>query len=71
MELNVNGDQKNFAASTLNILNLLKAEEVTSPDMVSVQVNGKIVDRSLYSDTLLKENDEVNFLYFMGGGSRA
>jgi sulfur carrier protein len=39
------------------------------PDMVSVELNGEILERSLFESTLLKEGDRVEFLYFMGGGS--
>jgi sulfur carrier protein len=41
---------------------------VEQPDMVSVQLNGEFVDRPSYASTQLKERDEVDFLYFMGGG---
>jgi len=69
MQINVNGESTTFEDTPLTVLNLLKSAEVASPDMVSVQINGKIIDRSLYGDTLLKDQDEVNFLYFMGGGA--
>jgi len=69
MQITVNGENKEFDASSLPILTLLEVAEVESPDMVSVQVNGKVIDRTLYADTQLRDNDEVDFLYFMGGGA--
>jgi len=69
MQITVNGENKEFEASSLPILSLLEVAEVESPDMVSVQVNGKVIDRTLYADTQLHDNDEVDFLYFMGGGA--
>jgi sulfur carrier protein len=36
--------------------------------MVSVQLNGEFVSRDDYESVSLKEDDEVDFLYFMGGG---
>ncbi len=69
MQITVNGENKIFDAPSLPILTLLKVAEVESPDMVSVQVNGKVIDRTLYADTQLRDNDEVDFLYFMGGGA--
>jgi sulfur carrier protein len=36
--------------------------------MVSVQLNGAIVERNAFSATQVRENDSVDFLYFMGGG---
>ena len=69
MQITVNGENKEFEAASLPILSLLEVAEVESPDMVSVQVNGKVIDRTLYADTQLHDNDEVDFLYFMGGGA--
>jgi sulfur carrier protein len=40
------------------------------PEAVSVQLNGNFVKRENFSTTHLKENDEVEFLYFMGGGTQ-
>jgi len=52
----------------LNIIGLLTQQKVKMPDMVSVQVNGVILERKAFAETLLKANDSVDFLYFMGGG---
>ncbi|MCF6188419.1 MAG: sulfur carrier protein ThiS [Desulfobulbaceae bacterium] len=69
MQITVNGENREFDASSLPITTLLEVAKVESPDMVSVQVNGKVIDRTLYADTQLRDNDEVDFLYFMGGGA--
>jgi sulfur carrier protein len=37
--------------------------------MVTVQVNGVIIDRNQFDTTPLKDGDEVEFLYYMGGGA--
>lgn len=68
MELVVNGKTQVFEESGLNILNLLGLCEVKMPDMVSVQLNGEFVERAKFEEVTLKEKDEVEFLYFMGGG---
>jgi len=39
--------------------------------MVSIQLNGEFVVRDDYDSTLVNEGDEVDFLYFMGGGSNS
>jgi sulfur carrier protein len=52
----------------LTLAGLLAHQKVKMPDMVSVQLNGTIVDRSAFSATPVRENDTVDFLYFMGGG---
>lgn len=67
MKIKVNGEQKDFSAS-LNISGLLKENKVEQPEMVSVQLNGEFVERENFDTTKVKEGDEVDFLYFMGGG---
>lgn len=69
MNVLINGEAEQIAAEQVSIEDLLKLKEVESPDMVSVQLNGAIVDRDHYDKTAVNENDEVEFLYFMGGGS--
>lgn len=67
MKIKVNGEQKDFSTS-LNISSLLKENKVEQPEMVSVQLNGEFVERENFETTKVKEGDEVDFLYFMGGG---
>ncbi len=69
MQMKINGELENRDETTLNITRLLEIKKVESPDMVSVQLNGEIVDRELYSSTGINESDELDFLYFMGGGA--
>ena len=52
----------------INIADLLVKNKVETPDMVSVQLNGEFVKKENFQNTVVKENDEINFLYFMGGG---
>lgn len=68
MIIKVNGEQKSYE-EILTVTELLKVEDVEMPDMVSVQLNGEFLERNNFSDVKLKDNDEVDFLYFMGGGS--
>ncbi len=68
MDVKINGEQKNFE-NQLTVTELLKEEKVDMPDMVTVQVNGEILNKDNYASTTLKEGDEVEFLYFMGGGN--
>ncbi len=69
MKVKVNNDEKNFDNEALSVLELLKECNVEMPEMVSVQLNGEFVDKEDYEKTNVKDNDEVDFLYFMGGGS--
>ncbi|MDD5673879.1 MAG: sulfur carrier protein ThiS [Chitinivibrionales bacterium] len=68
MELKVNGEAKSVSADPLSISDLLKLFKVEMPDMVSVQLNGTFVDRPTFGVTLIKDKDEIDFLYYMGGG---
>jgi sulfur carrier protein len=51
------------------ILDIIRANNVLQPEMVSVQRNGEFVLKEHYSITQVQDGDEVDFLYFMGGGS--
>ncbi|MDG5815178.1 sulfur carrier protein ThiS [Chitinispirillales bacterium ANBcel5] len=67
MKISVNGESTSLD-TPLSITQLLKTLDVEMPDMVSVQLNGEFLDRENFSSTMVKEGDEVDFLYFMGGG---
>ena len=54
----------------VSLIELIKNNKVEQPEMVSIQVNGEFVDRDNFGTTQINDNDEVDFLYFMGGGSR-
>ncbi|MBO7337811.1 MAG: sulfur carrier protein ThiS [Paludibacteraceae bacterium] len=54
----------------LSLSELIRLNKVVQPDMVSVQLNEEFVDRGDWKDTQLKDGDNVDFLYFMGGGSK-
>lgn len=68
MKIKVNGKEKNFDKDSLSVSELLKVSEVERPEMVSVQLNGELIKKEDLKNKQLKENDEVEFLYFMGGG---
>jgi sulfur carrier protein len=70
MKLIINGESREIAAGQ-TIGTLLVLLKVESPDMVSVQLNGEFVERASFGQTPVKEGDAIDFLYFMGGGSRA
>jgi sulfur carrier protein len=68
MILKVNGEAKTIDQERLAVTELLTLCTVESPEMVSVQLNGKFLSKDRYESALLYENDEVDFLYFLGGG---
>lgn len=68
MNIIVAGTKKEVAED-LTIAQLIVDEKVENPDYVTVTVNDDFVDQDQFAATTLKENDSVEFLYFMGGGS--
>ncbi len=68
MKLVINGKDVQ-SKDNLGIIELLAEQEVKVPDMVSIEINGSILDRTEFDNTSLKEGDKVEFLYFMGGGN--
>jgi len=70
MQISINGEQNEFSEAAITISKLLEIQRVESPEMIAVQINGEFVDVDKYPSTYLKSGDDVEFLYFMGGGSR-
>ncbi len=68
MNLVVNGKETNITDG-LAVSELLTQENIKMPNMVSVELNGQILKRTEFETTILKNDDKVEFLYFMGGGS--
>ena len=63
----VNGESQEVNLP-LTLTQLIKQNNVEQPDMVSVQVNDDFVDRTEWDGIQIKDGDNVDFLYFMGGG---
>lgn len=52
----------------LTVEELIKQNNVENPELVSVQVNEEFLDRNEYANRQVEEGDEIDFLFFMGGG---
>lgn len=52
----------------LTVEELIKQNNVENPELVSVQVNEEFLDRNEYAKRQVEEGDEIDFLFFMGGG---
>ena len=63
----VNGTGVGLDRSLL-VRELLADRKVKMPEMVSVELNGRIPRRPEFDTTALNDGDTVEFLYFMGGG---
>ena len=67
-KITVNGEAQEVQLP-LSLTELIKQNNVQQPDMVSVQVNDDFVDRTEWDGLQIKEDDVIDFLYFMGGGA--
>lgn len=66
-KLIVNGEEQEVKLpATVN--DIIKANNVLQPEMVSVQVNEEFVEREEFDTLQLGDGDSIDFLYFMGGG---
>jgi sulfur carrier protein len=69
MNVSINGEKEVIEKETVTISELLEIKNVKMPEMVSVEHNGEMVDRENFKTTSVNEGDEIEFLYFMGGGA--
>jgi sulfur carrier protein len=69
-KIKVNGNEQEIS-NPVSLTELIALNNVAQPSMVSIQLNGEFVVRDDYDLTLVNEGDEVDFLYFMGGGSNS
>lgn len=51
----------------LTVLELLKKKNIR-PEVVTVELNEKILSRQEFEQTIIRNNDKIEFVYFMGGG---
>ncbi len=66
MKVKINGKIAELDAS-LSLLELLEVKGI-KPGQAVIQYNGDIIDRDSWTDIVLKENDELEILRFVGGG---
>jgi sulfur carrier protein len=68
MKITVSGEKKEVKDG-LTLTELIEMENVETPEYVTVSINEEFVESSAKDSTVLKDGDNVEFLYFMGGGS--
>lgn len=66
MQVTINGEAKNLNGE-LSIRDLLKELQVEEK-IVALSINANLVKRDTWDSTLIKENDKIELLQFMGGG---
>ena len=67
MKITVAGVKKDVEDG-ITVSKLIEIENVETPQYVTVSVNEEFISSGSFDETVLKEGDEVEFLYFMGGG---
>ena len=65
MQVKINGKSEEIQSGT--VLDLLMTKKI-EPQMVAVEVNEKMLERDHLAITYLNEGDQVEFLFYMGGG---
>lgn len=66
MRVTINGKKEEFQG-TMTVAELLASRKIRA-EMVSVELNGEILQRGKFGTAQLAEGDKVEFLYYMGGG---
>ena len=56
-------------ADGLTVAQLVIDENVETPQYVTVTINDEFVESGQFAETVIKDGDSIEFLYFMGGGS--
>lgn len=67
MKITVAGVKKEVADG-LTVAQLVIDENVETPEYVTVTVNDDFVEHGQFEETVLKDGDSIEYLYFMGGG---
>jgi len=66
MKVLVNGDEKDFS-SPISLAGLI--EELDLPaSRIAIELNREVVRRSDWDSTMLKDDDRIEIVHFVGGG---
>jgi sulfur carrier protein len=70
MKLHINGDPRDFndALAPFTMAALIESLGMKS-DRVAVELNRDIVPRDRWTETTLKDGDQLEIVHFVGGGS--
>ncbi len=65
-KIQLNGDfyEINDGTNLKELLNKLKIKN----NKVAIEVNGEIIEKKKYLNLILKKNDKVEIVHFIGGG---
>ncbi len=66
MRITVNGEQKTFRKDLT--IALLISKYRLKKESVAVELNHKIIKKADYEKSILRDNDRVEIVHFVGGG---
>jgi thiamine biosynthesis protein ThiS len=66
MDVIINGEKRQFAESIP--LTALVEQLGMQPERLAIELNGDIVPRPLWPQTLLHDRDRLEIVHFVGGG---
>ncbi|MEP6924488.1 MAG: sulfur carrier protein ThiS [Pyrinomonadaceae bacterium] len=67
MKVIVNGEKKEFS-EPITLADLLAHLELSAV-RIAVELNHNVVRRAFWAETNLRENDKIEVVHFVGGGS--
>jgi len=67
MKISLNNRQETFKQTSLTINELLKEKNFTFKFLV-IKVNGKLIKKENYDDTVIKNGDDVAVVHLISGG---
>ncbi|MHB1458189.1 MAG: sulfur carrier protein ThiS [Armatimonadota bacterium] len=68
MRITVNGKAVE-SKDNITVTELLVEQKAQTPEYVSVELNGEILNREDFPTTIVSDGDVAEFLYYMGGGA--
>jgi len=64
----VNGEKLSIDTITGNSLISLLEYYKLSPGRVAIEINGNVIKKIDYNQTIINENDVIEIIHFVGGG---
>ena len=66
MKVFVNGDEKEFGVG-ISLAELITQLDLPAP-RIAIELNREVVRRSDWGSTMLKDDDRIEIVHFVGGG---
>jgi len=68
MILKINGEVREFGKEIKTIGDLLSKLDIKRPERVAVEINKEIIMQSDFAHTVVKDDDSIEIVSFVGGG---